>query len=91
MSSASFSAPGERLGGKGYHRSTGMNVGLSLPRSVLVLVAATAAVAACAGPDPTPSPGGLTATVISTDLGVGWNRLAFALLDTESSTTVRVP
>jgi hypothetical protein len=72
---------------------------LSLLRSVLLLVVAAASVSACTGadptsstgPSPTPSTGGLTATVISTDLGVGWNRLAFALLDVESSTTVREP
>ena len=65
----------------------------SLGPSTVATLALLAGVlmAACSGPAPTPTPPGLVATVISTDLGVGTNRLAFAIVDREAGETVREP
>ena len=48
-------------------------------------------VAPTTSPGSTPGTPALSATVISTDLGVGTNRLVFAVLDRESNTTARAP
>ena len=48
-------------------------------------------VAPAASPDAASGYPALSATVISTDLGVGTNRLVFAVLDRTSNTTVRAP